>query len=213
MTRYTVIIPTMWKAVDQLTWMLYKYEKHELVGEVLIINNGQGLPESIRSFKKVRILNDGKNLFVNPSWNLGVREAKFDKVIIANDDILIPEIDSLLTLIDDSLHHGDIIGADANCYEQRRVRPVDVMRICQSIGAMGYGFGVFMAVHKKDYIQVPQTLRIWFGDAIQYTALNPHVFETTIQTEMSTTTKTFEHVKRLRVTERNYYQKYIKNGK
>ena len=208
--KYTVIIPTMWKAVDQLTCMLQKYDENPLIGEILIVQNAPNIPFS-NNYKKVRFLNDGTNLFVNPSWNLGVREAKFDKVIIANDDIYIPEINSLLTLLDSSLRHGAIIGADANCFEQRRERPVNTMKVRQCEGKMGYGFGVFMVMHKKDYIQIPKELRIWFGDTLIYKALDAYVFEAMIQTKMRTTSKTLSGSKILWLAEKSYYNRNIKN--
>ena len=149
---------------------------------------------------------------MNPSWNLGVDEAKFAKVIIANDDITIPKIDELLAMIDGNLEPGMIIGADMNCFVQRRTQSVSTMRIREAYGdGMRYGFGVFMALYKKDYVQVPAELKIWFGDKIQFHTLNPHVFETDIQTKMSVTTRALGSTRQLWIAEHKYY--HNQNGK
>ena len=53
--------------------------------EIILIDN------SLQGFEynsdKLRIIIPNENLFVNPSWNLGVEKAKFDYVGILNDDI------------------------------------------------------------------------------------------------------------------------------
>ena len=53
-----------------------------------------------------------ENIYVNPSWNLGIEQSSYDKFIIFNDDIIIPynfvsQLESFLT------EDKGIIGIDA----------------------------------------------------------------------------------------------------
>ena len=83
----SVIIPTLQKNVETLNNLVEELVTDESVKEILIIDN------SLKGYKfnseKVRVIIPKENLFVNPSWNLGVKEAKYEYICIANDDIKI----------------------------------------------------------------------------------------------------------------------------
>ena len=83
----SVIIPTLQKSVETLNNLVKELVTDESVKEILIIDN------SLKGYKfnseKVRVIIPKENLFVNPSWNLGVKEAKYEYICIANDDIKI----------------------------------------------------------------------------------------------------------------------------
>jgi hypothetical protein len=81
---YSVIIPTMWKC-DRLTTTLNELNEVRSVGEIILIDNTNNAYEV--NIEKVRHIKEGKNTYVNPAWNKGVSLAKYDKVIILNDDI------------------------------------------------------------------------------------------------------------------------------
>ena len=79
MTRkLSVIIPTLQKNLDFLNQLINSLINDEAVGEIIVIDN------STKGFEyqneKVRVIVPKQNLFVNPSWNLGTREAKYDIV-------------------------------------------------------------------------------------------------------------------------------------
>ena len=69
--------------------LLDELNQDQTVGEIILIDN------SLQGFEynsdKLRIIVPNENLFVNPSWNLGVEKAKFDYIGILNDDILLPK--------------------------------------------------------------------------------------------------------------------------
>ena len=81
---FSVIIPTMqrspmlWPFVEQLC-------STNDVDEVLIINNAPARLTFVN--RKVRVLDQPENLYVNPSWNLGVSIARSKYICIANDDL------------------------------------------------------------------------------------------------------------------------------
>ena len=81
---YSVIIPTMWKC-DRLWITLEELSKHELVGEIILIDNSAN--SKILTIPKLIHILEGKNTYVNPAWNKGVELSKYDKLLILNDDI------------------------------------------------------------------------------------------------------------------------------
>jgi len=164
---------------------------------------------SIVEHGKVQILNDGTNLFVNPSWNLGVVSAKYDRVLIANDDIFIESLDAVLNLLLDTLKEGMIIGPSKSCFEQRRESPLEPLAVEVATGDREYGFGVFMAVFKDSYIPIPSALQVWFGDSFLYDRLSPYLLKgVDIVTPMRGTSKQMDlrnqHEKEAKLYVRKY---------
>lgn len=191
--KYSVVIPTMWKAPQQLKEMLMVYEECPLVHEVLLIDNVGFNHHKVSKYRKVRVLNDGKNLFVNPSWNLGVKEATCERVILANDDIFINEFNILLYVVDSCLKKGVIIGLDKECFAQKRTIMVGEIEIRKAVGERGYGFGVFMVFYKESYIPIPEELKVWYGDTLLYNSLNPYlIIGIDVETKMRTTSRTMD---------------------
>ncbi len=86
---FSIVIPTLQKDTKILKMLLDELSQDQTVGEIILIDN------SLQGFEynsdKLRIIIPNENLFVNPSWNLGVEKAKFDYVGILNDDILLPK--------------------------------------------------------------------------------------------------------------------------
>lgn len=185
---YTIIIPTMWVNIPVLNQMLQKYEGNPLISEVLIINNN-GSKQPALNFKKVRVIGTGDNIYVNPAWNLGVNQAKTEKIIIANDDILIKPFDKLLNLIDKTLEPNMLIGVDTHCYPQKGFH-AGSMRIEKQTGERNWGFGTLMAICKSSYVQIPARYKIWYGDDVLYKANHPMVIKgVQIITRMSETVR------------------------
>ena len=65
---YSVIIPTLWRSTRTLR-LISDLVQCSRVGEVIIIDNNNG---QIAEGGKVKIISNGKNNYVNPSWNMGV---------------------------------------------------------------------------------------------------------------------------------------------
>ena len=85
--KFTIIIPTMWRYqpfVKFLTDLL----DHELIHEVIIINNDKSKTPELPNSSKLRLVDYGGNIYVNPSWNRGVRLSNTENVVIINDDLI-----------------------------------------------------------------------------------------------------------------------------
>ena len=88
MSKVSAIIPTLWKAKEFTDHLVDVLIEDESVGEILIIDNAPA--DFFYDNEKVVILRQEENIYVNPSWNLGIEESDYDKFIILNDDIIIP---------------------------------------------------------------------------------------------------------------------------
>jgi GT2 family glycosyltransferase len=163
--KYSVIIPTMYKCKDILVQLLSSLEEDSSVSEIIVIENSKSTDYSINVFSKVKTLPQIKNIYVNPSWNLGVEESKENHVAILNDDIIIPNnLFSHLNKFDiDSL---GIIGAcdfliqETDTPKRFNVRYTHIATISERL----WGYGVLMIMNKQNYHQIPEDLLIWAGD-------------------------------------------------
>lgn len=70
----TVVIPTLQKNKEVLTKLIDSLDRDTSVTEILLIDNS--LAGFKHSSKKLKVITPEANLYVNPSWNLGVENAK-----------------------------------------------------------------------------------------------------------------------------------------
>lgn len=202
----------MLRDLDSLSCMLDQYAKSALVGEVLLIDN-IGFDLRWPLHKKVRVLNDGNNLFVNPSWNLGVEEAKFEKLIIANDDIIFKDFDIVIKEIDKHLQVGMLCGFSINCFARKRNgNPLpSTLQVVKHVSERAYGFGVFMVLFKSTYFPIPDEFKVWCGDSILHAKHDAHVIEgVDVITKMRRTTSTLD-LKKQSAFEKSYWEQYQKS--
>lgn len=157
--RISVVIPTLQRA-PQLEALVRACAAHPRIAEVIVVNNATAPLDF--SYEGVRVLQQEGNIFVNPAWNLGVEHATADLVALVNDDLTVdPRLwDRIPRWL--SLPFVGIVGADgthANRPGDRRLRlrpaTYDHVRT---------GFGMLMAMRRKDYVPVPSGPLIWGGD-------------------------------------------------
>lgn len=211
--KYTVIIPTMWMQRKLLFKMLPVYQAHPSVEEILIINNASSFfAVKAQTFSKVRILNDGNNIFVNPAWNLGVREAKCERVIIANDDIHFLNLNAVLKLADVNLVPGMVMGFHRDSFKKCKNGRVwdDIKVVRPEREYHTYGFGVFMIVHRESWHVVPDNMVVWAGDSLQFNILDPHLIEgVDVDTPMRGTSRRVTEVRKYRQSDIINFNEYM----
>ena len=193
--RFSIVIPTMFKCPDITNELLGNLYDDPAVSEVIIINNTEDSNNvtKININKKLQVQSQSKNLYVNPSWNLGVSVAKEHYVGILNDDIIIAEglFSGLSNVPIENLgvigaSHGSLMGLD---------KPERFMSKEFHIKGMPertWGFGVFMVLHKNHYPTIPEDMKIWCGDDYIYhqnrvAGRQNCILICPIQTKMSTT--------------------------
>lgn len=158
MSEFSVIIPTLQRA-KELHELVEMCAAHPRVLEVLVINNA---PEPLSwESPKVRVLQQEQNIYVNPAWNLGAREARGKYLAIINDDVLFePGLFDYLSRLLRRRWVG-IVGPDG-AYLNRdgqalRWRPAAHAHVTS-------GFGMLMALRREEYTPIPDDLLIWGGD-------------------------------------------------
>ena len=162
--RISVVIPTLQKNVLFLKNLILALEKDPIVEEIIVIDNSlKGL--EIDSLK-LRVITPAENLFVNPSWNLGVKEAKNDIVALLNDDIII--CDNFCSKIASKLkpemgavgYYEDFVEITQEMQDQPEESEIEFKEI---IGRPDQ-WGIAIFLYKSSYYEIPNDLKILFGD-------------------------------------------------
>jgi hypothetical protein len=211
--KYSVIIPTMYFHVGQLTSMLAVYERIVWIGEVLIINNNTEKQVDF-NFSKVRVIGDGVNKYVNPSWKFGVENAKYENIVLANDDITINgNLSKLFYLTSFLLAPNIVIGASTRCYPEFAANTENVKLHKQQVKnkkKITHGFGVFMMMKKSTFqnTNIPEDFLVWYGDHILCLVNEAWEFSgVDIITSMRGTTSRI-NLKNQAILERNAFRNY-----
>jgi hypothetical protein len=154
--KFSVIIPTMWCS-DLIFKLLDNLESSYFVGEIILIDNDKSKrPAHIRNTDKIRIIEQEENIYVNPSWNLGVELSNYQNICISNDDLVWNE--KLLPLIYDNLYLGIIGQATSNYFEG----PSEIL--IEPITERNWGWGCCFFLHKTDWKPIPSVLKVACGD-------------------------------------------------
>jgi len=154
-------MPTLWKGKTAWTTIRELIEQPS-VGEFILIDNSEednGNKPFARNFsKKLVYIEEGKNTYVNPAWNKGARLAKFDKLLFVNDDV---ETDwSFVNALDEYITADKgMIGAGVTCWQgphnHSGVVPAHNRTNC---------YGCVFAMHKDSYVEIPDDLKVHYGD-------------------------------------------------
>ena len=164
MTKISVVIPTLLKNVLFLKNLILTLEKDSNVDEIIVIDNSlKGLEVDSN---KLRLITPKENIFVNPSWNLGVKEAKNDIIALLNDDITIP--DNFCSRIAAKLqpkmgvvgYYEDFVEITPELVE----KPAESEIEFKEIFARPEQWGIAIFFYKTSYFEIPEDLKILFGD-------------------------------------------------
>lgn len=156
---FSVIIPTLWRPATFIQ-LLQQLDVSDDVMEVVVVDNARDQRPALPVLSKLRLIDPGENLYVNPSWNLGVSLAKSTSVCLCNDDVLIA--DNLLGFMrTQSLRM--ITGLDPWSYSQ----PIDDPPTPSvKLGAdIIHNWGSVLFFRRDRYCPIPDSLKIWWGDA------------------------------------------------
>lgn len=174
MKKISVVIPTLQRDVETLNNLVSTLVNDAMVDEILIIDNS--LQNYSFNNEKVRVIVPQENLFVNPSWNLGVREARNEYVCLANDDIRIPNNFCTKVLENFSNDFG-VVGMDnayvTNTRNKDNKVVIDINKVelndsrevnFKPVKYRTHNFGIMMFFKKENYVEIPEDLKIFYGD-------------------------------------------------
>ena len=164
MNKISVIIPTLQKNKDLLVNLLHALNQDKGVDEIIVIDNSlKGIDENI---EKLKVIKPSENMFVNPSWNYGVKIAKNNFIALLNDDITIsPNFCS--NVASKMTPDMGIAGFNINYVEINEnivPQPQDSEIFLEKINFRPDHFGIAMFFYKSSYIEIPEGLKIHFGD-------------------------------------------------
>ena len=167
----SVIIPTLQRQKHVLKNLIQTLISDCSVGEIIVIDNScQGLDIE---YEKLRVIVPKENLYVNPSWNLGVKEAKYDIVALFNDDLAIPKnfCSDVVMQMDESMGLIGINSQDCMlCIKNIYNNPQNTNPIIEKADYRSAYFGSIMFFYKDNYVPIPENIKIVYGD--DWLALN-----------------------------------------
>lgn len=156
---YAAVVPTLQRS-PLLARLLDDLADHDLVDEILVVNNAA--EPLAHPSPKVRILSPGRNIYVNPAWNLGVAETTSPRLLIVNDDVVLPR--RLLAAAGRRLDRGaGIIGPHKSCYRGGPTSSWLPLRFWPTWWRT-WGFGSLMLMDRSSWVPIPDDLLIYFGD-------------------------------------------------
>jgi hypothetical protein len=161
-----------------------------------------------------------KNLFVNPSWNLGVRMSKSNNIIISNDDILFDVnyfINCLKNINENHVKFEDlgIVGMHSDNYKLESNSNNPIFQTHGMTKNEG-GWACLIAFNKKNWTPIPEQLKIYYGDNFLL-GLGKQILDMQglkIETKMSSSANTsVDWVKTVTDNDLIEWLKIINNGK
>jgi hypothetical protein len=160
-----IVLPTMWKS-DKIFEMIYRYIGNSNIYRIHLIDNTNEFniyyPLGINS-NKVKVYSFKENTYVNPAWNFGVSKCKEDSIVcIANDDILFTT-----EMFDFIINHKSelgIIGMDKDNYDNNIINEKKI----NNIEHHNYGWGCLIFILKKDWVIIPNALKVFYGDTFMF---------------------------------------------
>ena len=171
---FSIIIPTLLKDTEVLNKLLSQLNECNSVGEIIVIDNSCSSFKS--EFSKVKVHVPKENLYVNPAWNLGIKlssvECKYFGIL--NDDIIFQKnlFDQVLDFLENSSDNVGLIGIDCTISTpkaQFNTYPNDtVVNIVETSKLEGF-FGSAFFGYKKNYFEIPNEMKIFYGDHFLFT--------------------------------------------
>lgn len=174
------------------------------VGEfILIDNNRDRRPAALNTYlthPKLRLVDPGFNTYVNPGWNRGMQEAKWDQICILSDDIIFDHT-IFQQLVPHVLPTAGVFGLEPesiNCNMKVQIgKLITIREMPTQIPPLG--FGCLMFLHKAATTTIPEDFKIFYGDnwlccynAIQRHRPNYLISNTDTQTRFTTTSGDIE---------------------
>ncbi len=230
MNSIDLIIPTMWR-VPSFISVLFDYVTCPYVTRIILIDNDyiKRPISDVLKHPKITLVNYGKNLYVNPSWNEGYYRSTSTIIGILNDDIKVhSDIFKLISEKDPNsigIIGVGLKGAPDNYTIDKYDDSVDRILhlnvdLTQPIGGQAWAFGICMFMKRIDYRVIPSLYQVWFGDDYLVQRINPvHVLRTDkIEGKISSTlvalNKSIDLQNRIILDSRNLYKfNHFKNGK
>lgn len=151
------------------------------VDEVIIINNDVSKTPSSDTLKHSKIImhNSASNLYVNPSWNLGTQLAKNSKLCFFSDDIDVDlkVFDKINNFMNDGIGMIGILSPynkDPSYEKFLTDGSIDIVAATEPNADKRpppIGIGNLFFLNKKDWKPIPEEIKIFHGEFLQWNRL------------------------------------------
>jgi len=160
----SIVIPTLQKRVDILKNLIESLNCDSSVGEIIVINNAIKPLEF--EYEKLRVITPDENMYVNPAWNKGIEEARYETVGLLNDDIVLCDnfCSSLIKALPDNYGVVGYCKENIEPIEDNFKKPDKGDIKLQEVNFIDFGFGIAMFFDKTNYSKIPDNLKIMYGD-------------------------------------------------
>ena len=174
-----IVIPTMMRcSLDPMRYSIAQAVHSKYVNRIVIIDNsGESRFTKELDFdtNKIVVRTMEDNIYVNPAWNIGVSLCQSDDVLIMNDDIFC---------------HADVYDQVSKVMKQFNVGICSVdTKTCKSTldylkyiddfdnpiktnekfgNVQNNKSGWFFCVKKREWKELPQDMKLWYGDDLIY---------------------------------------------
>lgn len=183
---FTVIIPTLWRS-PYLKSILDNLQTANSVKNIVLIDNAPNARTFEPSYSKLITLIQPENIYITASWNKGVAHSRTKFTCLLNDDIVYHST-AFNWLLENWPEDAGLIGLGANGinnYCEYSLQPTE---------SRGYGFGAAMFFKTKEYVKIPEQLRLWYNDdfLFKFMPLNKYYFTAPVVGDMSKTLNNHE---------------------
>jgi hypothetical protein len=194
MNMISVVIPTLWKYLPFCDFLIQVCENHHVQDVIIVDNDRTNRPvHDVLLHNKITMLDFGQNMYVNPSWNLGVYHATASIICLQNDDI---EFDcGVYDKVDASMQpHMGLISLSCQPPQSDQIE----IRLWQ--GESQFGCGQLMFINRNNFCHIDPELKVYCGDAWLFdhmwhiTQQNYMIHNLNYYTPYAQTSKNFRHM-------------------
>jgi hypothetical protein len=193
---FSIVIPTLWKS-PRIHNLLSNLIECNNVGEIILVDNSSEFFNYYKTLDKVKLIQPKENLYVNPSWNLGVELSIHDNICLCNDDLEFDPILFELMVSNQDVMSDKIVGMHSENYHINSFNNTKLV----PTNNRNWGWGCLILFEKKNWIPIPENIKIWYGDDFIFNDNPTQCYNLEgfpIYTEMSTTSdqKIFNEIKK-----------------
>jgi hypothetical protein len=175
----SVVVPTMWQ-FDPFCDFLEDLVQLPIIDEVIVINNLVELTPDHSALKhpKVQMHNMPENIYCNPSWNLGARLAKNEKICFLSDDVIV-DLKIFKRVHDHMMPDHGITGIritkevyDLHFPNHDKIKDLNKLLVTGDLKIRPWvgieynlGWGALFFINKSNWIDIHPELLIMYGDS------------------------------------------------
>lgn len=168
----SIVVPTMWRANDFLLRMLEPIQNCKSVSEIILIDNDwrRAPPDSfLNRFTKLKRHVMEKNIYYNPSMNLGVELAEEAIVCSLNDDCIFDA--NVFDFVSQNMHEeAGLLLVHPELFNLQESVAQTVSRNLQISEStkLKDGSAALYFINKNNFHPIPKEFKHHFGDSFQY---------------------------------------------